>query len=1094
MRGNSSLFVFFGCCCPLVMLLLACAGPCVGADSTALFPDPKYLFLLRGETGALISSVPERSIKVEAPEQDWIEDLHFGKVFKCSEEKESYLRIPGLYLGNSNGQQDGFALSFWMKSDANASSTSDDGFDVLFNQGMGTGPTVSVSLAAMQSPLAGVLRATVTEEGDDNQESFLDSTGCADDPNCADGVQPPVVNDGNWHHVTLSATSEVVQLYVDGYRVGERDQRGNISLPSNRSDVFLCTANGSSKNIFDGSVTDLVIYDRGLTEDEAVVLYNARNPFKDATPGMCSDKPIPGLLTSQCGAGFGCYKLSLNDVVELTRTHEFDYLVGRVGLCVPEIYTNLLPDPFVVPPAFVFYPLLSNRVESYPVGLYTGNFRGVSLVTDRVFGQTMYCNGSRDEYISLDPVAYGIGGKFTINFWVRPDAVSFSDEQGYSWLFSHGSRSPTSDAFGPNQIQIYLTEYLNETGYGHVSAYARDANDVYAGIDSSAVLNGDGTIGTLRKENQMAFDDADDVYDGDWHMITLTSQPDRDKGYVLYVDGVKVNELNQTTDISHILGDSFDVGGGEPLMLNGDIILCSRGYGDPYPFHGQIAFLSLWEESLIEGQVQMLYEAVAKYGLRGSDISVSQQEDLLMDPRLAQIVQYSVSGKQCLFPTLYENKETYGCVNIDGIDKCYVGDGVWEQCYFITEAEDQIDSRDDPGGHWSSCDLTVNEESNPRGCQDGFICVMFDPNNQRIGVCDVSPTSISDYDIFSLLHARDLPLPVTVYPLLDESLVAISSPQYSGKSDNLRWSWDPTFRASVATCSGNEISDIILYDSAPQSFDGTICFWFATSPMPSSGARPGKQVLFSTKVSSLLDPEAKLYSTIALNPIDNGDSYAISLDSWTLAGDSLGEAAATTTIQNNGEWNFVCATNSMDTDGVQSYALLLNGERVVTRTVPYAIERADNTIHMCWTGSQNTYIRETMPQAFDGRVSQVMLFDTDLPDDDIKSLYAMFDESDIMDNFAASPEDDDGLSGGAIVGIIIGTVVGVACLILAIVLLSKRVSRNKATSFRRYEDDPSATESGTNSTKNGLEKEFSYEYPKTPEILPPTAVGAETSD
>eukprot|EP00889_Picochlorum_renovo_P007782 jgi/Picre1/34812/NNA_002278.t1 len=460
--------------------------------------------------------------------------------------------------------------------------------------------TVSVSLAATQSPLAGVLRATVTEEGDNNQGSFLDSTGCADDPNCADGVQPPVVNDGNWHHVTLSATREVVQLYVDGYRV----------------------ANGSSKNIFDGSVTDLVIYDRGLTEDEAVVLYNARNPFKDATPGMCSDTPIPGLLTSQCGAGFGCYKLSLNDVVELTRTHEFDYLVGRVGLCVPEIYTNLLPDPFVVPPAFVFYPLLSNRVESYPVGLYTGNFR-----------------------------AYGIGGKFTINFWVRPDTVSFSDEQGYSWLFSHGSRSPTSDAFGPNQIQIYLTEYLNETGYGHVSAYARDMNDVYAGIDSSAVLNGDGTVGTLLKKDEMAFDDADDVYDGDWHM--LRSQ-------------VSLRERR----------------GMSPLMLNGDIILCSRGYGDPYPFHGQIAFLSLWEESLIEGQVKMLYEAVAKYGLRGSDISVSQQEDLLMDPRLAQIVQYSVSGKQCLFPTLYENKNTYGCVNIDGIDKCYVGDGFGSNATF----------------------------------------------------------------------------------------------------------------------------------------------------------------------------------------------------------------------------------------------------------------------------------------------------------------------------------------------------------------------------------------------------------------------------
>ena len=1088
MRGTLSWLLPCGCF-PVVVLLLAFAGSCVGADSTALFPEPTYVFLLRGETGALISTVPERTIKVDAPEEDWIEDLHFGKVFRCSEEKDSYLRIPSLYLGNSNG----FAVSFWMKGDANLSSNSNDGFDVLFSQGVaGTGPSLSVSLAAKKNPLAGVLRATFIEEGDSGQGSFLDSTGCADDSNCADGVQPPVVNDGNWHHVTLSSTSGVVGLYVDGFMVGETEQRANISLPSNASDVFLCTANNSTQSIFDGSVTDLVMYDRGLTKDEAVVLYNSRNPFKDATPGMCSDVPIPGLLTSQCGSGFGCYKLSLNDVVELTRTHEFDYLVGRIGLCVPEMYTNLLPDPFVVPPAFVFYPLLSNRVESYPVGLYTGNFRGVSLVTDRVFGQTMYCNGSSDEYIALDPVAYGIGGRFTINFWVRPDAVSFSDQQGYSWLFSHGSRSPTSDAFGPNQIQIYLTEYLNETGYGHVSAYARDMNDMYAGIDSSAVLNGDGTVGTLSTQKQTAGDENDDVYDGDWHMITLTSQPDMGKGYVLYVDGVKVNELNQTTDITNILGESFNVGGGEPLMLNGDIILCSRGYGDPYPFQGQIAFLSLWEESLIEGQVQLLYDAVAKYGLRGSDVSVSQQEDLLVDPRLAQLVQYSISGKQCLFPTLHENQDTYGCVVIDGVDKCYVGDGVWEQCYFVAGEENQLDTRKEPGGHWSPCDLTVNDESNPRGCQAGFICVIFDPNNQGIGVCDVSPTSISDYDIFSLLLARELPVPATMYPLLDESLVAVSSPQYSGKSDNLRWSWDPTFRASVATCSGNEISDIALYDSAPRGFNETFCFWFLISPMSPSEDGRGKQVLLSTKVSSSLDPEAKMYSTVSLNPLDDGETYAISLDSWTLAGDSLNEPA-TATLQNDQEWNFACVTKSLGTDGVQSYALHLNGEPVTTRTAPYVMERVDDTIHLCWTGSQSTYIRETMPQGFSGKVSQVMVFDTILADNQIQSLYTLFDESDIMDNLAASPEDEDGLSGGAIVGIIIGTVLGVACLILAIVLVSKRISRNKATSFRRYEDEQSAsvTESGTSNT---LKKEFSYEYPKTPEILPPTTAGARISD
>ena len=118
-----------------------------------------------------------------------------------------------------------------------------------------------------------------------------------------------------------------------------------------------------------------------------------------------------------------------------------------------------------------------------------------------------------------------MGGGFTINFWFRPDQVS---SEGFSWLLSHGSKGNQEDAFGPNQVQIYLTENGDQSDYGHVSAYVRDSNDQYKGIDSTAILNGDGTVGSLMTKAPK--DNAeDDVYDGDWHMVTLTSHANRDK-------------------------------------------------------------------------------------------------------------------------------------------------------------------------------------------------------------------------------------------------------------------------------------------------------------------------------------------------------------------------------------------------------------------------------------------------------------------------------------------------------------------------------------------------------------------------------------
>ena len=55
------------------------------------------------------------------------------------------------------------------------------------------------------------------------------------------------------------------------------------------------------------------------------------------------------------------------------------------------------------------------------------------------------------------------------------------------------------------------------------------------------------------------------------------------------------------------------VDGGQPMSIDGDIVLCGRSDGDAQQgYSGQLAELAIWDQTLSEVNVAKIYQAVSR--------------------------------------------------------------------------------------------------------------------------------------------------------------------------------------------------------------------------------------------------------------------------------------------------------------------------------------------------------------------------------------------------------------------------------------------------------------------------------------------------
>lgn len=398
---------------------------------------------------------------------------------------------------------------------------------------------------------------------------------------------------------------------------------------------------------------------------------------------ICSPVPLEGLNTiPACAEGYTCAPLSADKLIAFFPKLNLE--PGDAGICVYAPGGMMLPSPLIVPPAMAFFPLSTQTLQSYPLAAYSSVSSQASIAPDPLFGSVLECNQQDFDMVALDPVPYAADGSFSVNLWVKPGNMS---GDGLGYLFSHRSTDANTtgtSGFGPNQIQILMPEE-DHPSYGVVRAYVKDSLDpVTATPNAMVYLDSDGSVGYNgprkgTKESPFA--------DGQWHMVTLTSQPDGSKGYRLYVDGALVNELSANT--TTYTGDGYlaQVDGGDPIDLTGEEVLCSRS-DDTFQRHfdGELAYLGLYDYALIPEQVQALYDTVQeRVPFSQFDANTAQQVVPVANIKEAgaTVERVSTTGKQCQFPALYNGHLYNDCVDISGKPYCKVdrGDeGVWEPC------------------------------------------------------------------------------------------------------------------------------------------------------------------------------------------------------------------------------------------------------------------------------------------------------------------------------------------------------------------------------------------------------------------------------
>ena len=109
---------------------------------------------------------------------------------------------------------------------------------------------------------------------------------------------PEVAGAGLWHHVALSVTDATVGIFVDGVLQASRPNAG--FLPSvNRFRIGDHAPGAGWVNPFQGLIDEVSVYDRALTADEIVALYDAGRSGACGLPGDQDSDGVPD-ATDNC--------------------------------------------------------------------------------------------------------------------------------------------------------------------------------------------------------------------------------------------------------------------------------------------------------------------------------------------------------------------------------------------------------------------------------------------------------------------------------------------------------------------------------------------------------------------------------------------------------------------------------------------------------------------------------------------------------------------------------------------------------------------------------------------------------------------------
>jgi len=621
--------------------------------------------------------------------------------------------------------------------------------------------------------------------------------------------------------------------------------------------------------------------------------------------------------------------------------------------------------------------------------------------------------------------------------------------------------------------------------------------------DASQVLGGSGEL------------DPRNARDGDWHMVTVTTNGDA--GFVLYLDGEEVNSIGANSTVENVLGEVFDVHGGDMLLAMNEMVLCRRGVpssdDEPFAFRGRLAYLSLWDTRLGPGQVRLLFDAVTNAAQRSLPSALPPSVAAEFDPtihfdRIDRASRVSVKGARCMFPAIYAGALAYDCVvYADGTERCEVADedgGGWQVCAAADavgpstdsqqqqqEEEDADDAeyvdddlraavlqRGEAGGEMDHCLLSEPEQDvkreSPIGCRDGLMCVPITDDDLYysisdvgagagagggdIGTCMRAPSTISRFDIFNYLYRMNMAQPLSLYPLIDRSLEEVTLPPKTATAENVRWRWSSPFKGEVPQCTARsedlgDGSSIELAISTTQGPEFSECVWFSVRERedPSSSLQVYDKLVFMRNDVF----EAVLHPVACRDTPCTADQYTLDVDIVAARDEAdVMDASTAANIDSAERWHMACASVSVSADD--------DTARNMTSVDLYLDGKRIKTLAVPATVPASSSVlpdavglrsNVTLCPSFDGSVTNYVRFGSSLSAEDINTLFRMYEDVGIADfgDFGQTDDTGGGLSAGAIAGIVI---ISLLCggLLAVVAVMMYRKSRSRGEFLRRDKD------------------------------------------
>ncbi|MFC1755575.1 LamG domain-containing protein, partial [Thermoproteota archaeon] len=408
-----------------------------------------------------------------------------------------------------------------------------------------------------------------------------------------------VINFNEWHHISVTQDGSQVRLYVDGIEetisgtnsgdwwddiVGENAARiASSDFPETDHDTY-----------FNGTIDEVRIYNRSLSPDQILALYNNRTDLIVSNETSIDD------IWQAC--------VTPNDGIEDGTTNCSDNL------------TVLAPPPAQAPPVVENVTLNSTSSSNLTGDNLTVYYDASDINDDSIYNITDWrLEGTSIAVLNMPFENHSLANETAVDY-------STSGNNGTLGNGTAGTE-PTFTSSGylggayefdgvDDYIEVgYTTQFLPVSDDFSMSVWVKSTDGLQTIIGKR--YSG-GEFWRLYKNDFEAFNGISlidnlnssvDFYDGDWHFITVVVDRDSAANTKFYVDGVDVTDVTPSVSTDDLETSNARVAIGALTNEFG----ATTGF-----FNGTIDEMRVWNRILSQAQVVALYN-------NRTDLIVSQE-------------------------------------------------------------------------------------------------------------------------------------------------------------------------------------------------------------------------------------------------------------------------------------------------------------------------------------------------------------------------------------------------------------------------------------------------------------------------------------